>query len=876
MKHFLYLITLLLGSLFFSCHATEKGEVIIYPAPAGETLHTGYHVTAAGEEVPVYRAKVGMERRANRERAMDDQPNSHLFYDVAGFASFDIKRGPVTVAVTVGEAIRTVKVLPTSAGIIPTFEGRTLRFEVDTPRNLTVEVNGEHIRSLHLFANPEETDRPDPSDPQVIYFGPGIHTISRSVEVEDHQTIYVAGGAIVRCFNDTVADPADKEALRRSRAASFILKGKHATLRGRGIIDQENVYRMEARQMVSVTGEDIRMEGVILRNSSVWTVSLRGADRVGIDNIKLLGHRANSDGIDICDSWDVVVENCFIRTLDDLIVVKTYNRPEGSGRVLARRCVLWNEVAHALSIGAEIRQQVDGVTFTDCDIIGDHCREWSLRVYQCDKGVVKNIRFENIRVEEAVKFASLWVNEATWSTDPERGHIEHVVFKDISVTSPAPLQKGMEFLGFDEGHAVRDVVVENVSIRGKQVARDDIVMNPYVYDVTVRPGEGSKTKAGEIERVKAGREIADWENRQTDETDRIGAACAFGGRGEIRKERVIVYPAPANEPLHADYRIEVEGESVPVYRMQTPGAALADGSKLALTDGRRTVSADVCGPAGFAYFDLRKGPVKVSVSSCRPTVKAHITRMVSGSERKESLPVASTAISGGSGSRIEFSVDRPQNMLISFDSDPAHDLHLFVNEEETDRPDPADPDVVYFGPGSYRLPAMELKDGMTVYIAGGAVVHAYVGPHEWYTINPETGRKNYDKFYMYDLNGKNITFRGRGVIDLTDLPANGRRGVRIRGENVRMEGVIFRDPADWTVGIEEASNVRVENVKILGSRPTAAGIGFLPAQKRQSVRVEDCFIRPSVRSWTGAPLPPAGCLSEGAVPPVVRKSNFIY
>lgn len=622
MKHFLYSIMLLLGSLFSSCQSAEKGDVIVYPAPSGEILHAGYRVTAAGQEVPVYRAKVGMERRANRERAMDDQPNSHLFYDVAGFASFDIKRGPVTVAVTVGEPIRTVKVLPTSAGIIPTFEGHTLRFEVDTPRHLTVEVNGEHIRSLHLFANQEETDRPDPSDPQVIYFGPGIHTISRSVEVEDHQTVYVAGGAIVRCFNDTVADPSDKEALRRSRGASFILKGKHATLRGRGIIDQENVYRMKARQMVSVTGEDIRMEGVILRNSSVWTVSLRGADRVGIDNIKLLGHRANSDGIDICDSWDVVVENCFIRTLDDLIVVKTYNRPEGSGRVLARRCVLWNEVAHALSIGAEIQQQVDGVTFTDCDIIGDHCREWSLRVYQCDKGVVKNIRFENIRVEEAVKFASLWVNEATWSTDPERGHIEHVVFKDISVSSPAPLQKGMEFLGFDEGHAVRDVVVENVCIRGKPVTLSDIVMNPYVYDVTVRPGDASVTEQGMPDREKSDRKTAAGESRQTEETVRIGVAHAAGGQPEIRKERVIVYPAPENEALHADYQVEVEGVSVPVYRMQTSGAFSADGSLSASTDGPAS--------AGFAYFDLREGAVKVALSSRRPTGKAHITRMVRG------------------------------------------------------------------------------------------------------------------------------------------------------------------------------------------------------------------------------------------------------
>jgi len=238
--------------------------------------------------------------------------------------------------------------------------------------------------------------------------------------------------------------------------------------------------------MVGVIGEDVKMEGIVLRNSSVWTVSLNDADRVEIDNIKLLGYRANSDGIDICDSWDVTVRNCFIRTLDDLIVVKTYNRENGSGNVLAEKCVLWNEVAHALSIGAEIKQLVDGVTFRDCDIIGDHCREWSLRVYQCDKGIVKNITFEDIRIEEAVKFASLWINEATWSTDPERGHIENVVFKDIVLNSPTPLVKGMELLGFDKDHAVKNVLVENVVVQGKKLTRNDIVMNEYVYDLVVK------------------------------------------------------------------------------------------------------------------------------------------------------------------------------------------------------------------------------------------------------------------------------------------------------------------------------------------------------------------------------------------------------
>ena len=50
------------------------------------------------------------------------------------------------------------------------------------------------------------------------------------------------------------------------------------------------------------------------------------SDRVSVMNLKILGYRANSDGIDIYSSRDVAVQGCFIRTVDDLITVKSKAR----------------------------------------------------------------------------------------------------------------------------------------------------------------------------------------------------------------------------------------------------------------------------------------------------------------------------------------------------------------------------------------------------------------------------------------------------------------------------------------------------------------------------------------------------------------------
>ena len=486
--------------IFASCKYS-KNDVVVYKAPEGEALNTKYKVSVNGIDVPVYNAKIGMEDKKQREKAMDVRLESHLYYEIAGMTSFDLKKGPAKVSVSVDELIATAKILPTSFGVIPKIKDKTLTFEVDKPQHITVEINGEHIRSLHIFVNPEETDIPDPNDPDVIYFGPGIHEIT-SMTIGDNKTVYIAGGAIVRATvgADEESYPArwaPAAGLMNWRGASFNLRGKNITFRGRGIFDQEGVPN-QGRQMMSITVDDYKMEGVILRNASTWTVSLRDCNKVHIDNIKILGFRANSDGIDINSSADVLVENCFLRTLDDLVVVKTLRGSrQDAERIRVRKCVLWNEVAHALSIGAELTRRVEDVVFEDCDVIGDHGREWTLRIYHTDAALIKNVRFENIRIEESVQFASLWINQAVWTSDAERGRIEDVVFRNITVNNSGyPLFKEIEIMGYDAEHAISNVLIENVVINGRKVtqedikvnprARDGIVMNEFVYNVTVK------------------------------------------------------------------------------------------------------------------------------------------------------------------------------------------------------------------------------------------------------------------------------------------------------------------------------------------------------------------------------------------------------
>jgi len=399
------------------------------------------------------------------------------------------------------EPVNSLKILPASFEIVPTVEGQSITFTLDEPKHVTVEVNGDWHESLHIFANPFEENVPDPDDPNVVYFGPGVHEVT-SLTIGDSTTVYIAGGAVLRC----VMDPGEESVELRGRSRNpptFMLQGKNITLRGRGIIDQTDIPRSDRRYTIFVQhSEEVTVEGVIIHDPSHWTIPIQSTDNVHVDNIKIIGWRGNSDGVDISNSRDVLVENCFMRTLDDAVVIKSFEGRREVKNIHTRKCVVWNELAHSFSIGAEVRENVSNVLFEDCDVIHDVGRETALRLYHCDDAVISDVTFENIRIEEARRLISCWIGTTRWTKTEERGQIRDVTFRNITAVS-APIDttltgfqdgpdwkpyiirdhSSMELVGFDQDHIVEDVLFDNVMLDGKKVIRQQVIMNEFVKNV---------------------------------------------------------------------------------------------------------------------------------------------------------------------------------------------------------------------------------------------------------------------------------------------------------------------------------------------------------------------------------------------------------
>ena len=420
--------------------------------------------------------------------------------DTAYFAAWEMPQGPVEVEITADREVGTVRVTPASAGIEPRVSGRRIRFTLDAPRNLSVEVDGTH-RALHLFANPASEEVPRDGEPGVRYYGPGYHEAG-IVRLESGERVYVAPGAVVS-------------------GGFYAVNARDITVSGRGVIDQSR-YERGSGSIVGFSGcRNVRVEGVILCDASMWCCTFFGCDSVEVDNVKIVGQwRYNSDGIDVVNSSRVRVRNCFVRSFDDALVVKGMKRNLGEPEligishlpvedVLFENCTVWCDWGHALEIGAETcAPSIRNVVYRGIDIV--RTSFVAMSILHGDGAPVRDILYEDIRLnidphtpspvfqtsrgevyEDAggfvpMLFEAIINKDMLWAQDALASDVEGVTYRNVSVTGPEPtsLVKGL-----DAEHRIRGLVVENLRFNGEPVrdaVRAGIVIEQHADPVTFR------------------------------------------------------------------------------------------------------------------------------------------------------------------------------------------------------------------------------------------------------------------------------------------------------------------------------------------------------------------------------------------------------
>ena len=435
-----------LGALLGLC-APLRAEVVVYPAPSEEVRSPDYEVWADGQKVDVYTARTL------------DAPFAGQQWDFGGpysFASFDTS-GPVEVRVVSKRSLRQTVIQPQSSGVRLEIESdHALVLTLDGPRKLSIEPDGKR-GPLLLFANPPETNPPQPDDPSVIYFGPGTHQAG-AIAVGDGQTLYLAGGAVVK--------------------GAVVARGTNMRICGRGILDGSDYEWRKGPHHVTVGiyGTNVEVSGITIRGSSHWTIVPQGSRQVTIRNVKLCNSRVqNDDGINPCNSQDVLITDCFIRSDDDCVALKglNFNTTDSNvERITVENCILWCDRARIFLLGHESRADfMREVTLKNLDII-----HFSMTPFLLEPGEdmrLEDIHVQNVRIHgegqsELIRLRPV-VNQYMRKKVP--GFIRRVRFDDIQLYGQ-PGRYRVELAGADPQHDVRDVWFKKVLILGTPLARE--------------------------------------------------------------------------------------------------------------------------------------------------------------------------------------------------------------------------------------------------------------------------------------------------------------------------------------------------------------------------------------------------------------------
>ena len=375
---------------------------------------------------------------------------------------------------------------------------RPLRFEIDYrivdtntveiyPKNrynFSVEPNGDINESILIFCG--KSDKLDASKYEnIICFEKGRH-FADTIEInKDNTLVFVDEGATV-----------DGQIIFRDC--------NNVAVDGFGVLTYER-YTTRTRMIVCEKCADVEIRNLTIKGSTNWNVCLQNCDRVHIDNVKIIGHHGNSDGVDVCGSRNVLVENCFTRVWDDSLVVKGFDTGDVFN-VTFRNCVLWNDFARPMEIGVEIRaDKMHDILFEDIDVIHSVTRYPIIGIHHGDRAEVYNVKFENINIEHTpgAQLFDLRITNSAWNKDNKMGKIHDVSFKNINVLSNSNTENlpyHSRIQGYSDMNDISNISFENIRVFGK-VARTPeelgLQIFDYVSNVSVSAKEGPF-----IERIK--------------------------------------------------------------------------------------------------------------------------------------------------------------------------------------------------------------------------------------------------------------------------------------------------------------------------------------------------------------------------------------
>ena len=243
--------------------------------------------------------------------------------------------------------------------------------------------------------------------------------------------------------------------------------------------------------------EDVKIEGLTIKNSPFWTVNPVGCNNVVVSGATILnpedGH--NTDGINPSSCSNVRISDCLISVGDDCITIKSGRDKHGRDygkpceNITVTNCIM--EKGHGgVVIGSEMSGGVKNVTISNCVFDGTD-NGIRLKSARGRGGIVENIMVTNIVMQNIRRIGfifNLFYDRGT-SVEPvsERTpifrniHIDHVTGVNIEKVGA---MTGIEEMPVDE------VSFSNISFKAEKGFIVQTAKNLHFSNIDIAVNEG--------------------------------------------------------------------------------------------------------------------------------------------------------------------------------------------------------------------------------------------------------------------------------------------------------------------------------------------------------------------------------------------------
>ena len=272
------------------------------------------------------------------------------------------------------------------------------------------------------------------------------------------------------------------------------------------------------------------------------------------------------------------------------------------------------------------------------------------------------------------------------------------------------------------------------------------------------------------------------------------------------------YPVPEGEKISSLYSVKLGNIDVDCYSCIVKGKSFAVGNVNVNYDLSDYVNEE----AAFLYFDMSADDTAVLTVTLPRDFSEAVVRPLS---KKVKFSCYERSV------KIEIS----KCGQYTLECDGHHGaLHIFVNPL-TDFGIKSDaPNIIYFGPGIHNPEQIRMKDGDTLFIDGGAVVHGSIR----------------------EYNVSNITIAGHGILDRGTVYSQGTgsgvmsvpKAIYFENcSNIAICGITIKDSPQWVITLANCNNVVIDNIKQIGMwSGSTDGIDIVNSQ---NITVNNSFFR---------------------------------